>query len=202
MAVDVSIRFRAESGAAKREINQLQQEIQELRQELGTTQKRADTAGAEVKQLGDQSRQTAQSVDKLAEEAKEAAIGVTSLGRNIFKTSAEAKRFGGVFQSTEGRLREANGEFTQTREAIDRLGDEARESAREVDLLPTLPTRSLTITVNYKDCEPKNGIKFLLDFTMWEGVGQQFTQLEPIAEIEKVLKGDITEALKGIERKL
>ena len=135
MAVDVSIRFRAESGAAKREINQLQQEIQELRQELGTTQKRADTAGAEVKQLGDQSRQTAQSVDKLAEEAKEAAIGVTSLGRNIFKTSAEAKRFGGVFQSTEGRLREANGEFTQTREAIDRLGDEARESAREVDLL-------------------------------------------------------------------
>ena len=37
---------------------------------------------------------------------------------------------------------------------------------------------------------------------MWEGVGQQFTQLEPIAEIEKVLKGDIAEALKGIERKL
>ena len=135
MAVDVSIRFRAESGAAKREINQLQQEIQELRQQLVTTQKRTDTAGAEVKQLGDQSRQTAQSVDKLAEEAKEAAIGVTSLGRNIFKTSAEAKRFGGVFQSTEGRLREATGEVTQTREAIDRLGDEARESAREVDLL-------------------------------------------------------------------
>ena len=135
MAVDVSIRFRAESGAAKREINQLQQEVQELRQQLGSTQKSADTAGAEVKQLGDHSRQTAQSVDKLAEEAKEAAIGVTSLGRNIFKTSAEAKRFGGVFQSTEGRLREANGEFTQTREAIDRLGDEARESAREVDLL-------------------------------------------------------------------
>lgn len=68
--------------------------------------------------------------------------------------------------------------------------------------LPKLPTQSLTITVNYKDCEPKNGIKFLLDFTMWEGVGQQFTQLEPIAEIEKVLKGDIAEALKGIERKL
>ena len=68
--------------------------------------------------------------------------------------------------------------------------------------LPTLPTQSLTIAVNYKDCEPKNGIEFLLDFTMWEGVGQQFTQLEPIAEIEKVLKGDIAEALKGIERKL
>lgn len=135
MAVDVSIRFRAESGAAKREINQLQQEIQELRQELGTTQKRADTAGAEVRQLGDQSRQAAQDVDKLTEEAREAAIGVTSLGRNIFKTSAEAKRFGGVFQSTEGRLREANGEFTQTERSIDRLGDEARESAREVDLL-------------------------------------------------------------------
>ena len=135
MAVDVSIRFRAESGAAKREINQLQQEIQELRQELGTTQKRADTAGAEVKQLGDQSRQAAQSVDKLAEEAKEAAIGVTSLGRNIFKTSAEARKFGGVFTDVTGRLHEANGQYAQTRERIDRLGDEARESANEVQKL-------------------------------------------------------------------
>ena len=94
MPVDVSIRFRAESGAAKREIGQLQQEVQELRQQLGSVQKGADTAGTEVKQLGDQSRQAAQHVDKLTEEAREAAIGVTSLGRNIFKTSAEAKRFG------------------------------------------------------------------------------------------------------------
>ena len=70
------------------------------------------------------------------------------------------------------------------------------------DDLPKLSTQSLTITVNYKDCKPKNGKEFLLDFTIWEGVGQQFTQLEPIAEIEKVLKGDIAEALKGIERKL
>ena len=135
MAVDVSIRFRAESGAAKREINQLQEEIQELRQQLGSTQKSADTAGAEVKQLGDQSRQTAQNVDKLAEEAKESAIGVTSLGRNIFKTSADARKFGGVFTDVTGRLHEANGQYAQTRERIDRLGDEARESANEVQKL-------------------------------------------------------------------
>ena len=68
--------------------------------------------------------------------------------------------------------------------------------------LPELPTQSLTITVNYKDCKPKNGIEFPLDFTVWEGVGQQFSQLEPIAEIEKVLREDIAEALKGIEQKL
>lgn len=135
MAVDVSIRFRAESGAAKREINQLQQEIQELRQQLVTTQKSADTAGAEVKQFGDQSRQAAQSVDKLTEEAREAAVGVTSLGRNIFRTSGEARKFGGVFTDVTGRLHEANGQYAQTRERIDKLGDEARESASEVQKL-------------------------------------------------------------------
>ena len=135
MAVDVSIRFRAESGAAKREIEQLQQEIRELRQQLGSTQTSATETGTEVKQLGDQSRQTAQSVDKLTEEARAAAVGVTSLGRNIFKTSAEAKRFGGVFADVTGRLHEANGQYAQTSARIDTLGDEARESASEVQKL-------------------------------------------------------------------
>ena len=95
-------------------------------------------------------------------------------------------------------------EFGIFKQGIDYLGpgNKVQIFLFSTDDLPTLPTQSLTITVNYKDCEPKNGIEFLLDFTMWEGVGQQFTQLEPIAEIEKVLKEDIAEALKGIERKL
>ena len=38
----------------------------------------ADAAGNEVQQLGQQSRQAAADVDKLSDEAREAAIGVTS----------------------------------------------------------------------------------------------------------------------------
>ena len=54
--------------------------------------------------MGTQFRAAAEDVDKLSEEAREAQIGVTFLGRSIFKTSTEAKRFGGVFQSADGRL--------------------------------------------------------------------------------------------------
>ena len=92
---DVQIRFRAQGSEAKREINQLTKEIQELRRGMEQTQRT--------------STEVAQAVDRLGDEAKEAAIGVTSLGRNIFKTSAEAKRFGGVFLDTHGIIRESNG---------------------------------------------------------------------------------------------
>ena len=113
MAVDVQIRFKASSGEARREMDQLKKEVQLLRQQLGQTQRVATESTA--------------AVDKLGNEAREAAIGVTSLGRNIFKTSAEAKKFGGVFSDVTGRLHEANGQYAQTRETIDKLGDEARE---------------------------------------------------------------------------
>ena len=118
---DVQIRFRAQGSEAKREINQLTKEIQELRRGMEQTQRTSTEAS--------------QAVDRLGDEAKEAAIGVTSLGRNIFKTSAEAKRFGGVFLDTHGIIRESNGNFAKTRETIDRLGDEARESAADVNKL-------------------------------------------------------------------
>ena len=118
---DVQIRFRADSQGAKREINQLTKEIQELRRGMEQTQRTSTEAS--------------QAVDRLGDEAKEAAIGVTSLGRNIFKTSAEAKKFGGVFLDTHGIIRESNGEFAKTRETIDRLGDEARQTAADVDKL-------------------------------------------------------------------
>ena len=68
--------------------------------------------------------------------------------------------------------------------------------------IPDLSTQSLTITVSHNDCEPEKDIKFLLDFTMWEGVGQQFKELEPIAEIEQTLKNDIAKSLKDIAQKL
>ena len=118
---DVQIRFRAESSSARRDIAELTKEVRELRRGMEQTDRTA-TAAAQV-------------VDRLGDEAKEAAIGVTSLGRNIFKTSAEAKRFGGVFLDTHGIIRESNGNFAKTRETIDRLGDEARESAADVDKL-------------------------------------------------------------------
>ena len=118
---DVQIRFRAQGSEAKREINQLTKEIQELRRGMEQTQRTSTEAS--------------QAVDRLGDEAKEAAIGVTSLGRNIFKTSAEAKKFGGVFLDTHGIIRESNGNFAKTRETIDRLGDEARESAADVNKL-------------------------------------------------------------------
>ena len=118
---DVQIRFRAESSSARRDIAELTKEVRELRRGMDQTQRAAMGA--------------TQVVDRLGDEAKAAAIGVTSLGRNIFKTSAEAKRFGGVFADVTGRLHEANGQYAQTRERIDQLGDEARETAAGVDKL-------------------------------------------------------------------
>ena len=61
-------------------------------------------------------------VDRLGDEARESAVGVTELGRSIFRTSAEAKRMGGVFQGVDGRLREANGRFVKGREALQGFG--------------------------------------------------------------------------------
>ena len=62
--------------------------------------------------------------------------------------------------------------------------------------LSNLPIQSLNIIVKYKGCKPKGGKPFLLDFNVWEGVGQQFTQLEPIAEIEKNYERRYSENLK------
>ena len=56
------------------------------------------------------------------ERSHESAIGVTNLGRSIFRTSAEAKQFGGVFQDQRGRLREANGTYAKTNETVEQLG--------------------------------------------------------------------------------
>ena len=116
---DVSIRFRAEGAEARRETAQLKKEVRELRQELGQTAPPANQAAA--------------SVDRLGDEAREAAVGVTSLGRSIFRTSAEAQRFGGVFRDSGGRLREANGQYARTGESIASLGQSFRRGGVDMD---------------------------------------------------------------------
>ncbi|MDE0327135.1 MAG: hypothetical protein OXN27_24685 [Candidatus Poribacteria bacterium] len=95
-------------------------------------------------------------------------------------------------------------EFGIFKEGIDYLGpgNKIQIFLFWTHYLSNLPTQSLNIIVKYKGCKPKSGKPFLLDFNMWEGVGQQFTQLEPIAEIEKIMREDIAKTLRGIEQQL
>ena len=94
MAADVQIRFRAQGSEAKREINQLTKEIQALRRGMEQTQRT--------------SAEASQAVDRLGDEATEAAIGVTSLGRNIFKANdvlevlrSEMSRYSAIVRMAE-----------------------------------------------------------------------------------------------------
>ena len=77
---DVRLQIRADSTAAQREIQALRREIAQLQQGLGQSQRSAVGAG--------------QAVDRLGDEARESAVGVTELGRSIFRTSAEAQAYG------------------------------------------------------------------------------------------------------------
>ena len=93
MPTDVSIRFRAQGAEARREINQLQNEVKELRGQLGQTGRAADAAETEVLQLGQQSRQAAGGVDKLGDEARETAQEITRLGNRFQRTGRGATEF-------------------------------------------------------------------------------------------------------------
>ena len=105
---DLQLRIQADTRQPKQQIDGLKREIIQLRTQLGQTQGASDTAS--------------RAIDKLGDEARQAATGVTALGRSIFNTSAEAKRFDGVFRATDGRLREANGRYVKGREAVEGLG--------------------------------------------------------------------------------
>ena len=106
MPADATIHLKAE--------NQTQQAFRETEQALRGLESQA----RDVQQA---SRITAQAFDNMGDEAGEAAVGVTALGRSIFRTQEQAKRFNGVWRSLDGRLREANGRFVSGREAVDRL---------------------------------------------------------------------------------
>ena len=59
-----------------------------------------------------------------------------------FSTSAEAKRFGGVFQDQNGRLREANGRYTKTNETVEQLGRTFQRTGRRATELERGFTRA------------------------------------------------------------
>ena len=105
---DLRLDIRASTRQPRQEIEALRRDILQLRTQLGQTQGASNTAG--------------QAVDRFGDEAREAAMGVTTLGRSIFQTSEQAKRFDGVFRATDGRLREANGRYVKGREALDDMG--------------------------------------------------------------------------------
>ena len=87
-------------------------------------------------------RQSAAALGLFDDEAKKAAIGVTSLGRSVFNTSNEARKFGGVFRGVDGRLRETNGRFVKGREAVDQLGRSFQRTGRNAGLLGRGLTRA------------------------------------------------------------
>ena len=111
MPADVSIRFRADSRDAQRQMQQLQREVKGLQQGLG---------------------QAGQAADTLSNDARKAAVGVTSLGRQIFATSAEARKFNGVFVDSIGKIREANGRYAKAGETVDKLGTTFRRTTPQI----------------------------------------------------------------------
>ena len=100
------------------------------RQAFRQAEQSVDSLERQTRELQGATRSTAAAMGLLGNEAQESAVGVTNLGRSIFRTSAEAKKFGGVFQDNRGRLREANGQFTKTNEVVNQLGNTFRRTGR------------------------------------------------------------------------
>ena len=118
---DVTIRFQAQSDRAQKEIGQLRSDVKGLKEQLDQSR------GA--------SNRAAEGVDKFGDEAAEASIGVTNLGRQVFKTSEEARKFGGVFQDSAGKIRDANGQFAKTKETVVGLGNGFGGASKNSDIL-------------------------------------------------------------------
>ena len=85
---NVPIRITVDSNEATRRMKDFQREVLLLSRGLGSTQ------------------------------ADKASIGIDELGRQIFKTAREAKRFGGLFEDVNGRLHEATGQFASTAKSM------------------------------------------------------------------------------------
>ena len=100
------------------------------RQAFRQAEQSLDSLERQTREVQQATRSTAVAMGLLGNEAQESAVGVTNLGRSIFRTSAEAKKFGGVFQDQNGRLREANGRYTKTNEVVTQLGNTFRRTGR------------------------------------------------------------------------
>ena len=89
----------------------------------------------ETRAVQSSTRQSAAALGLFDDEAKQAAIGVTSLGRSVFNTSNEARKFGGVFRGVDGRLREANGRFVKGKESVEQLGRSFQRTGKNAGIL-------------------------------------------------------------------
>ena len=120
MAADAQIRITAED-ETRAAFKQTEQSLKSLEQQ--------------VKSVQSSTRQSAAALGLFDDEAKRAAVGVTNLGRAIFRSSAEAKKFGGVYRSIDGRLREVNGRFVKGKEVVDELGRSFRRTSGGANIL-------------------------------------------------------------------
>ena len=127
MPADAQIRITAE--------NQTPQAFRQVDQSLKSLDQ-------ETRAVQSSTRQSAAALGLFDDEAKQAAIGVTSLGRSVFNTSNEARKFGGVFRGVDGRLRETNGRFVKGRETVDQLGRSFQRTGRNAGLLGRGLTRA------------------------------------------------------------
>ena len=100
---DVSIHIEAE--------NRSQQAFRQAEQSVESLER-------QTRELQNATRATATALGLSGNAAREASTSFTSLGRQIFQSQEEAKKFGGVFRSLDGRLRESNGRFVKGREAV------------------------------------------------------------------------------------
>ena len=86
----------------------------------------------QTRELQNATRATAAALELGGNQAKEAAGEFDVLGRQIFKTSAEAKRLGGVWRDTNGILRETNGQFAKNQKVVDGFGRTVHTSGRSM----------------------------------------------------------------------
>ena len=128
MPADAQIRITAE--------NQTPQAFRQVDQSLKSLDQ-------QTRAVQSSTRQSAAALGLLDDEAKQAAVGVTNLGRSVFRTSAEAKKFGGVFSRPERTA--ARGEWTlyaKTNETVEQLGRTFQRTGKNAGLLGRGLTRA------------------------------------------------------------
>ena len=99
--------------------------------QLGEAARAVDNLNKKTQNLNNTLSQGAPVSDDFGDESAKAAIGVDDLGRRIFRSSDEARKFNGVFRDSQGRLRDATGQYARTRESVDELGDTFSKSSRQ-----------------------------------------------------------------------